>query len=77
MQEDEYVVSAEEVVDAGGARLQDPVHVDGGIVQAVYETAQEDAIAQVAHKVPDVTMLQQGRVIRRKEVLPVMKRSKE
>ena len=75
MQEEEDVVSAEEVVDAGRARLQDAIHVNGCIVEAVHEAAQEDAIAQVANQLPDVTVLQQGRVIRRKEVLPLKKRS--
>ena len=77
MQEEEYVVAAEEVVDASGARLEDTIYVDGRVVQAVHEAAQEDAIAQVAHQVTDLAVLQQGRVIRRKEVLPERKRSSE
>ena len=71
MQEEEDVVSAEEVVDAGRARLQDAVHVDGGVVQSVHEAAEDDAIAQVAHQLTDVAVLPKGRVVRRKEVLPV------
>ena len=71
MQEEEDVVSAEEVVDAGRARLQDAIHVNGCIVQAVHEAAQEDAIAQVANQLTDVAVLPQGRVVRRKEGLPV------
>ena len=71
MQEEEDVVSAEEVVDAGRARLQDAVHVDGGVVQSVHEPAEYDAIAQVANQLTDVAVLPQGRVVRRKEVLPV------
>ena len=37
----------------------------------MYETAQEDAIPQAAHQIPDVALLLQYRVIRRQEVLTV------
>ena len=73
MKEEKNVVSAEEVVDAGRARLQDAIHIDGRIVQAVHEATQDDAIAQVAHQVSDLTVLQQGRVTRLEKFLPMKK----
>ena len=37
----------------------------------MHEAAEDDAISQVANQLTDVAVLPKGRVVRRKEVLPV------
>lgn len=70
VEEEEDVVSAEKVVDAGRAVLQDAAHVNGLWVEGVDQATEDDAIAEETNQVADLCFRLQDGVAGRYEVKP-------